>query len=393
MRLRGTSVLLLAAGVSAIGVALWMLGDEGVSPLDPTFPVPRRERPLEVPRRTVSTAEIRAHLAAAPPLPPGALRDEAIIRLLRELSATDPAEAVTFACQNPEVHGQAGLATELFAGWLEKDEAGALAFAGAFARGEARDGFVAAIASHLASQDPEKALAMAGGLPGYDGDISLLPPAGRWDESDEIDGSVREHAYAGIFREWAASDPAAAAARASGLSDPLLRNLALQEIGRKWVLKDPDTAAKWATAFPEGRDRDSAVEGIIGEWTRLAPRNAAAFLEHSGKAPGREAWLGILAANWTDAQPKEALDWAAGISSQEDRRHAVRAVLSGISGQGLRKAADFATTLPAGPVRREGMELVLVRWAADDAAALNEWTAALPQEELRREVREILSAK
>ena len=393
MRLHRTSVLLLAAGVSAIGVAFWMRGDDRVSPPDEPVVASRRERSSDLPRRVVSTAEIRAHLAAASPLPPGALRDEAIIRLLRELAATDPAEAVAFACEHPEVHGQAGLATELFAGWLEKDEAGALAFAGAFARGEARDGFVAAVASHLASQDPERALSLAGELPGYDGDISSLPPAGRWDESDEIAGSVREHAYAGIFREWAASDPAAAVVRACGLSDPLLRNLALQEIGGKWVLKNPEAAVAWATGFAESRDRDSAVEGIIGEWTRHAPRSAAAFIERSGAAPGRDAWLGILATNWTDERPREALDWAAGISSDKDRRHAIRAVLAGIGGQGLRKAADFAVTLPAGPARREGMELVLVRWAAEDAAAFNEWAAALPQEELRREVRGILSAK
>jgi hypothetical protein len=175
-------------------------------------------------------------LRAASPVTRGQLRNDTVIELLRRLAELDPQAAIEFATQHPELHGQADLAAELFAGWQDRDKGSALDWLSALPPGSLRVQLLPLVVSDLASEHPEEAIALAGELPGYDGELDMLAAFGPWNESDEVEGQVRERAYASIFREWASHDPQAAATRANGLEDPLSRTLRFAPCSRHFSL-------------------------------------------------------------------------------------------------------------------------------------------------------------
>ena len=235
--------------------------------------------------------EIRSALESASPVARGQLRNDTVIELLKRLATLDPQAAIEFAAQHPELHGQADLAAELFAGWQDRDKVSARDWLAALQPGSVRVQLVPLVVSNLASEQPEEAIALAGELPGYDGDLDMLAAFGPWHESDEVEGQVRERAYASIFREWASHDPQAAAARANGLEDPLCRMLAIQEVAAKWMLKDADAAIRWAQAQSPGPDRDSALQGLLAEWMQRDPAAAKTYLLSLEESPRRNRWL------------------------------------------------------------------------------------------------------
>jgi hypothetical protein len=235
--------------------------------------------------------EIRSALESASPVARGQLRNDTVIELLRRMAELDPQAAIEFAAQHPELHGQADLAAELFANWQDRDQVSARMWLSALPSASLRVQLVPLVVSSLASEQPEEAIALAGELPGYDGDLDMLAAFGPWHESDEVDGQARERAYASIFREWASHDPQAAAARANGLEDPLCRTLAIQEVAAKWMLKDADAAIRWVQAQSPGPDRESALQGILAEWMQRDPVGAKTYLLSLAESPRRDRWL------------------------------------------------------------------------------------------------------
>jgi hypothetical protein len=355
-------------------------------------PAARRERHdlKSGPSQTARLKEIHRMLAAAQPIDAGELRNDEVIDLLRRLAEYDPAAAIEFTAQHPELHGKADLVDELFGGWLEQNEEYARDWLRGIPAGNLRVQVVPVLVAHLASEKPEEALALAGELPGYDGALDPLRPFGKWDHGDEIEGRVRERAYAEIFGEWAGSDPVAAAARATALEDPLLRNLAMQEVASKWFLQNSSAAVEWMKQLPAGTERNSALQGLMPEWTAQDPPAAASFLTALADGPERNEWLRLLGENWSSSDPQTVLAWAAKLPGEADRNLIVQSVLAKVAESGGQQAADFVLTLPAGTARTQGMELVLARWRADDAEAVKAWVEALPRESLREEARAVL---
>lgn len=393
---------ILCAGVGVVSaVVIFMVSPARDQPRPnvrelPNSPASKRRERSDTPpsmSRAEDLRDIRRLLASARPLAPGELRNESVIELLRRLAEHDPAAAIEFSHQHPELHGQGDLVAELFGGWLAANEWEACDWLGGIPTGELRLQVVPVLVSHLASDKPEEALALAGELPGYDGVLDPLRPFGNWDHGDEIEGRVRERAYAGIFGEWAGSDPFAASARASGLEDPLLRNLAMQAVASKWIRKDASAAIEWMKLLPTGVDRNSALQGLMPEWTAQDPQSASTFLSALPESPERREWLRLLGENWGSTDPKTAMAWALRIPGEDERSQVVQTVLAKVTETGGRQAADYVLALPPGATRAQGMEMVLARWRADDAAAVNAWVNALPLESQRAEARAVLAVE
>ncbi len=352
----------------------------------------RRKKSTTV-RRHSGLPEIHRLLAEAKPLGHGEIQNEGVIELLRQMAKYDPAAAIEFAEQHPELHGKLDLVAELFGGWIEQNELSARDWLNEIPAGNLRVQVVPVLVAHLASEQPEEALALAGELPGYDGELDPLRSFGKWNHGDVIEGRVRERAYAEIFGEWAGSDPLAAAARATELEDPLLRNLAMQEVAAKWIRKDSAAAIEWMNQLPAGAVRNSALQGLMPEWTAQNPQSAASFLATLADSPERNEWLRSLGENWSSSDPTTALAWATRFPGEEERNLIVQTVLAKVAESSGRRAADLVLTLPAGAARAQGMELVLSRWRANDADAVSAWVNALPRESQREEARAILTAE
>jgi len=339
--------------------------------------------------RADEIARIQLELQHIRPLERGDLRNEAAIALLHRWAEIEPEAAIEYANRHPGCHGDATLVAELFAAWLDRKSVAAESWFQDLSSGELRNRMLPIMVSRLASESPEDALALAGELPGYDGELGSLPKFGQWNHSDEVDHQLREQAYATIFREWTSSDPLAALGRAMGLEDPFSRNLALQEVARKWSQKDLAAAVSWAQQLPPGADRASALEGLITEWSNQEPRGASAFLATLPAGPEREQWLKELGENWSQRAPAEALAWAATLSTEEDQIRALCSVLAGIGKTSDRDAADQAFTLPPGPARQAGLQMILPAWDAREPEAVKAWLSRLPAES-SEEIAEIL---
>ena len=346
-----------------------------------------------VERRHSGPQEIHRLLAEAQPLGHGEVQNEGVIELIRQLAEYDPAAAIEFAEQHPELHGQLDLVAELFGGWVVRDELTARDWLGGIPAGNLRLLIVPVLVAHLASEHPEEALALAGELPGYDGALGPLRPFGKWDHGDEIEGRVREKAYAEIFGEWAGSDPVTAASRATDLEDALLRNLATQEVASKWIRKDAAAAIEWMNQLPSGAVRNSALQGLMPEWTAQNPQAAATFLVALEDSSERNEWLRLLGETWSSSEPGTALAWATQLPDESERNQIVQTVLAKVAESDGRQAADLLLTLPAGAARSQGMELVLARWRANDAESVRAWVNALPRESQREEARAILATE
>ncbi len=397
-------LVLLTATVSAVIIAgIWFVSQSSEQVLDSSknqeSPATTRRMHREHQKESAKVhrhsglQEINRLLAEAKPLGHGEIRNEGVIELLRQMAAYDPAAAIEFADQHPELHGQFDFVAELFGGWIERDEMSARDWLGGVPAGNLRIQVVPVLVAHLASDHPEEALALAGELPGYDGELEPLRPFGKWDHGDEIEGRIREKTYAGIFGEWAGSDPVAAAARATELEDSLLRNLATQEVAAKWIRKDSAAAIEWMNQLPAGAVRNSALQGLVPEWTAQNPQAAASFLMALADSPERSEWLRSLGENWSSSDPKTALTWATQLPGESERNQVVQTVLAKVAESGGRQAADFVLTLPAGATRTQGMETVLTRWRANDAEAVSAWVNALPRESQRDEARAILATE
>ena len=407
-RWMGSRNMILAMVAVAVAAGLWGLtgpggkgdGNEGAeaepaadraSPTSPGGRISGKNR-RDAGAADALAEEIRRLLATAEPLGRGELGNERLAALLRELAETDPRQAIELAEAHGHLHGQPELAAELFAGWFDRESA-AREWFDTLPPGELRGRLVPVMVASLASDRPEEALAFAAELPGYDGRFETLPEAGRWDEGDEFDGQLREQAYAKIFREWAASDPAAAAARAAALEHPIWRNLALQEVASKWMLKDPASALEWAAGRAGEADRRSVMEGLLPEWAGQDPAAAASYLTGLEDGPQRRRWQEVVGERWAADQPAAALEWAVALPDEAERGTLVRTMLAKVMEAGPREAADFALGLPDGGTRKEGMELVISRWAAEDAAGLAAWLDGLPEGTASDEARAVLSAE
>lgn len=339
-----------------------------------------RPGPVEEARRLLSQARLPER---------GESGDPRWGALLQRLAESAPGEAIALAVEHEPKHGDDLLAGGLFGGWLDREPAAARAWFDDVTDEPLRLKLLPVLISQLASGAPDEALELAAGLPGSTG--GRVPA--RWESSDELGGQPRERAYASVFREWAAGDPAAAAARAVALPDAGHRLLAVQEVAAAWVMKAPEDALAWARTLPPGGGREAAMEGLMAEWAACAPAEAARHAAGLDDAAERAQWIEPLATGWSATDPLAALAWAGGLTEEDEQITATRGVLAGVMERAPDEAADLLLEIPSGVLRREAMNLVLVKWAAEDPAAVSHWLEALEDPAAREEARAVTEGR
>lgn len=315
-----------------------------------------------------AAARVPGALAAMAPLQPGEVENAAAIELLERWSRNEPAAAIQYAAQHPELHGRMALPADLLIGWLDADEAAARRWVAQLPKGALRSQLLPAVISLVAGQDPHAALKMAG----------------------ELTGEDRMRALGGLFGEWAASEPAAAAAAAMKLQeDPHStgavgedtglgeRSGALQQVVAKWAERDLEAALAWGKRMPPERFGEM-WDVLAGKWAEQEPMEAARYLMASDPGANRSQLLATVARKWAGNNPAEALQWAGGLERDSDRELLAGGVLAAVAEADPKAAADLAASLPPGPVREKGLGLVLEQWAAREGPAMAAWVNAQP---------------
>ena len=195
--------------------------------------------------------------------------------------------------------------------------------------------------------------------------------------------SVRSELYGPFFRQWAASDPAAAGATLRQLSvtsgeDPARTaqwNDMIAQVAAVWAGTDLGRAVGWVQSLPEGAAKSKALVQISYRWAENDPQQAA-ICAASRSDP---AMLKAVFGRWAESDPVAAASYAGGLPEIESRSQAVISAVSTWAAVAPEQAALWASQLPENPVRGQALEQVMGAWSEQDARAAGQWLQTLPE--------------
>ena len=198
-------------------------------------------------------------------------------------------------------------------------------------------------------------------------------------------GESSSEAYAfisGFSSEYAAMDPAAAAAWAEFL--PLsLRFGALTYVAQQWAKSDLPAATAWAEKIADASLRVATFRRIAEELDRSAePKAAAAWAQRLAGSVDAAQHTETIARLWGRADAQGAFQWSAQIDEPARQITAVVAIASAVSEQNAAAAAEWVGKFPAGDARTQAAVITASKWSESDPEAAARWLAALGDAQL-----------
>lgn len=222
--------------------------------------------------------------------------------LLTQWAQADPDGALQFAAGN---RGFEYVAEDVFQELAGKNFNDALARAQAIPGQELRYRALRGTLANKADTDPRAALELAKTLGEFRGNEPLT--------------SV-------IFRQWAATDPQAAAAAASasvesgegGWRSPV------NSVVQTWATQDPVAAANWSLAISNPEAQSRSIAQVMREWTRQDPNAAANFINKLESGAAHDAAVAGLAQALVATDPSTALSWTGTIIDDQTRQQTLQ---------------------------------------------------------------------
>ncbi|MEP6698938.1 MAG: hypothetical protein ABJB09_04335 [Verrucomicrobiota bacterium] len=221
--------------------------------------------------------------------------------LVTQWVQTDPDGAMQFAAANRNF---AYLAEDVFQQRAMTDFQSALSSAREIAGVDLRYRALRGVLSFKAESDPVGAIQLAQTLGEFRGNEPLTNA---------------------LYRQWAATDPKAAAAYASqqGVSGEEWRSPVFQVVNA-WANQDPAAAAGWSLSLPDPEARARSLTQVMRDWGRQDPTASASWLNSMPPGATRDAAVAGLAQSIVSADPQTALRWIATISDETTRQRALR---------------------------------------------------------------------
>lgn len=178
---------------------------------------------------TWAQADLPGAIAWLQALPPGAVRNAVVAKIVPAWVRSDPARAADFVLTLPaESRGDA--CAHVARAWAQTDADGAVRWARSLAP-EVRDVFLPALLLGRAEQAPAEAARLFAQLP-------ELGPRAR---------ETREQVAIAIVQGWTALNPIAASQWVVGLTDDAVRACALENLIATWMAQDPSQARAWVS--------------------------------------------------------------------------------------------------------------------------------------------------
>jgi len=339
-----------------------------------------------------------AALGLAGSLPPGSAREQAFQAVLATWSRQAPEAATRWAAaqSDPSLGRVARLAViDQLSISDPRRAATLLADAPNLSLAE-RDGHLSQIARQWALRDPAEALAWANALP-LRLQLSTVP---------------------GILAQHAEADPLGAAAQAVALTEPRLRQQALQMIVGEWGGRDSAAAADWlvhhadrrltgelapgliqqlaetdlnkaealAKELPPGESRNRALSGIVAGLANSNLEQAQEFLAKLPPGAAKDGALEQLAWVWGRQDPAAAARFALDQPDTDGRSRLLDAAATEWAQRDPAAAADFYHQLGAGQGREAFADNLARHWAEADPKAALGWIQSLPATDQRPEL-------
>ncbi len=352
--------LLLAVSLGVAVSIIWLRESRSGDPSANTPTAPRATHAMT----NVAEPAPRDPMAALRAEPDAARRKKALRAWADGIPSAEMPKLFAWLLTVEPVAWRAELREALFFSWTSRDLVAVAEWFGRPGgaqelRQEGRDQLVAA----LRQCDPEQVVAAL--------NISL-PPA------------VSRELYGPYFRDWAATDPAAAGAMLARLSAGLKSRRVLwddltAQVAAQWASSDPKAAAAWVDTLPEGRGRSRAAVQMSYGWVE---RDAPAAAAHAARSKDA-GLLSAVAGKWAESDPVAAAVWAEALPDGLPRSRAIAGAVAIWGQSDPRAATAYAVALPDENLRTAAVAAAVSAWgfsAPDEAAA---WVGALPECPLR----------
>jgi hypothetical protein len=168
-------------------------------------------------------------------------------------SALDRAKAIT----SPDLRYQALLGVLSF--MADSDPAGALRLAQGLGDFPGNEPLSNVIYRQWATNDPQAAA------------LAAMQAGG--------DNSWRSPVYQ-VARTWAKEDPTAAANWSIGLTDPQAQARSISQVMRQWTREDLNAAVNWVNSLPPGMSYDAAAAAMASSLAANHPQDAVSWAEN-----------------------------------------------------------------------------------------------------------------
>lgn len=211
-------------------------------------------------------------------------RIDAVSNIGSELGKIDPQKALAWAQSLPDAAEKAAATEEVMWSMADSDPAGAAAQVKQLNNPDLLQNIGGTIAESLADKDPSRAVQWAEAVPAGPAQNEAMSGAlSGWAKTDpkaafsyfQSKQSTNFDAAEGIFEEWAAKTPQDAAAQATSISDPTLREHAVTGVVNGWLTNnDVQGAQQWVDQLPAGHERDVASAAIVDAMSVNDPQTA-----------------------------------------------------------------------------------------------------------------------
>ena len=313
------------------------------------LPIPEKQNPqvaLSQPREVINSDTKPAtenpedrwsELCAQPATPEG---ESEMAALIEKLAERDPQRAISLAAAQTNLRLRAALLRAALKGWGTTDPDAAAQWAQTETVMDQAQAMEALLQG--AVQNPDKAVSMTAALIQNDAGraeefgtdlISALTEAGQFEAAANFAvnsaANSREDLMLPAYSRWAEFQPQAAIDSAMQITDPGLRDSALNAIIVGWSPTDPKGMVEYAQNNLSGGQQNSAMSTAIGFWAGSDPVAAAQWINQNN--PGAQADNGvaqIALSSQLSQSPELAANWAESISSSQLRLDTLTSVFS-----------------------------------------------------------------
>lgn len=158
--------------------------------------------------------------------------------------------------------------------------------------------------------------------------------------------------------DWKTSDFTPWVARIAELpANQRLR--AARSLASRMAATDPEAAAAWATSLTDASQRTSAIGGLTDRWARADSYEASAWIASLPAGPDRDSAAVSLVSSIAQSDPESAWTWAASIGDESERSNSLGIALMTLKERDPQRARQLVLNLdPAIPGRPALLEML-----------------------------------
>ncbi|HTB64135.1 MAG TPA: hypothetical protein VK737_11185, partial [Opitutales bacterium] len=301
---------------------------------------------------TWAATDPQAALAATKKLSTATLRSSALNSVLETMvKGPDPQSAVAYAKTLSGAQGRDALST-VFNTWATTDPAAAFAATGQISNLQMRGQMTRNAIVAEANLDPQAALAMT----------KSLPPGLQ---------NMDDYSYA--FSRMAMKNPSDAVAALAQMPAGYMQNLATQAVAADWADTDPQAALAWASNITNPTERQTALYYSLRHMSGSDAVGALAQINLISNANQRASATTDILSNLADTDPAAALQWVDKNTTGNTYNRTISNVLAHLSTDDPTAAVNYIATMPPGTAKNNATSTTLNLWSQQDPQAALDW--------------------